>query len=43
MCITLTIRADCIGFKQDYAQNGVLGIYSFPLLWVRKTPSVTPI
>lgn len=43
MCITLKAGFDCIGLKQNYSQTGTLGIYKFPLMWVRKTPSLTSI
>lgn len=43
MCITLKTGFDRIGLKQNYSQTGALGIYNFPLIWVRKTPSLTSI
>lgn len=43
MCITLKTGFDHIGLKQNYSQTGALGIYNFPLMWVRKTPFLTSI
>lgn len=43
MCITLKTRFDHIGLEQNNSQTGALDIYNFPLLSIRKAPSLTSI